>query len=84
MQIFEKYHGHSFFSAKINQVNKIEALFIPFWAASGSVRSKIINAQGNYFTRLTYWLTKHLTRVNSPLQFISTSSGMGSPRNKIQ
>ncbi|KAG0232543.1 hypothetical protein BGX31_005124 [Mortierella sp. GBA43] len=45
MQIFEKYHGHSFFSAKINQVNKVEALFIPFWAASGSVRSKIINAQ---------------------------------------
>ncbi|KAG0322382.1 hypothetical protein BGZ97_006996 [Linnemannia gamsii] len=43
--IFGNYHGHSFFSAKINQVNKVEALYLPFWAASGSVRSKIINAQ---------------------------------------
>ncbi|KAF9360588.1 hypothetical protein BGX34_007676, partial [Mortierella sp. NVP85] len=34
-----------FFSANVNQVDKVEALFIPFWVASGSVRSKIINAQ---------------------------------------
>ncbi|KAG0335713.1 hypothetical protein BG000_007279 [Podila horticola] len=27
------------------QVDKVEALYIPFWAASGSVRSKVINAQ---------------------------------------
>ncbi|KAG0215510.1 hypothetical protein BGX28_009558 [Mortierella sp. GBA30] len=44
-EIFQRYHGHSFFSAKINQVDKMESLYIPFWAASGSVRSKIINAQ---------------------------------------
>ncbi|KAI8603326.1 hypothetical protein EDD21DRAFT_369420 [Dissophora ornata] len=44
-EVFQRYHGHSFFSAKVNQVDKIEALYIPFWAASGSVRSKIINAQ---------------------------------------
>ncbi|KAF9930523.1 hypothetical protein BGZ67_005746 [Mortierella alpina] len=44
-EVFGKYHGHSFFSAKINQVDKVEALYIPFWAASGTVRSKIINAQ---------------------------------------
>ncbi|KAF9907546.1 hypothetical protein EC991_010842 [Linnemannia zychae] len=44
-EVFGNYHGHSFFSAKINQVNKVEALYLPFWAASGSVRSKIINAQ---------------------------------------
>ncbi|ORZ10053.1 hypothetical protein BCR41DRAFT_358183 [Lobosporangium transversale] len=44
-EIFQKYHGYSFFSAKVRQVDKVEALYIPFWAASGSVRSKIINAQ---------------------------------------
>ncbi|KAF9359896.1 hypothetical protein BGX26_011092 [Mortierella sp. AD094] len=44
-EVFQKYHGHSFFSTKISQVDKVEALYIPFWAASGSVRSKIINAQ---------------------------------------
>ncbi|GJJ70996.1 hypothetical protein EMPS_03346 [Entomortierella parvispora] len=44
-EVFERYHGHSFFSAKVNQVHKVEALYIPFWAASGSVRSKVINAQ---------------------------------------
>ncbi|KAF9428499.1 hypothetical protein BGZ94_002169 [Podila epigama] len=44
-EIFQKYHGHSFFSAKAGQVDKVEALYIPFWAASGSVRSKLINAQ---------------------------------------
>ncbi|KAF9926608.1 KICSTOR complex protein szt2 [Linnemannia zychae] len=30
---------------EVNQITKIEALYLPFWAASGSVRSKIINAQ---------------------------------------
>ncbi|KAI1314902.1 hypothetical protein EDD11_001582 [Mortierella claussenii] len=44
-EVFQRYHGYSFFSAKINQVDKAEALYIPFWAASGSVKSKIINAQ---------------------------------------
>ncbi|KAG0371245.1 hypothetical protein BGZ54_008249 [Gamsiella multidivaricata] len=44
-EVFSKYHGHSFFSAKVNQIDKVEALYIPFWAASGSVKSKIINAQ---------------------------------------
>ncbi|KAF9299946.1 hypothetical protein BGZ74_008475 [Mortierella antarctica] len=44
-EVFQKYHGHSFFSAKAAQVDKVEALYIPFWAASGSVRSKVINAQ---------------------------------------
>ncbi|KAG0218634.1 hypothetical protein BGX33_006585 [Mortierella sp. NVP41] len=44
-EAFGNYHGHSFFSAKINQVSKVEALYLPFWAASGSVKSKIINAQ---------------------------------------
>ncbi|KAF9435786.1 hypothetical protein BGZ76_005541 [Entomortierella beljakovae] len=44
-EVFQKYHGHSFFSAKVNQVDRVEALYIPFWVASGSVRSKIINAQ---------------------------------------
>ncbi|KAF8981439.1 KICSTOR complex protein szt2 [Entomortierella lignicola] len=30
---------------EISQVDKVEALYIPYWAASGSVKSKIINAQ---------------------------------------
>ncbi|KAG0254023.1 hypothetical protein BG011_006019 [Mortierella polycephala] len=61
-EVFEKYHGHSFFSAKVNQVNKVEALYVPFWAASGSVRSKIINAQVGWDRLVTRYNT--ITKQN--------------------
>ncbi|KAG0307011.1 hypothetical protein BGZ98_001251 [Dissophora globulifera] len=61
-EVFQKYHGHSFFSAKVSQVDKIEALYIPFWAASTSVKSKILSAQVGWDRLVTRY--NRVTRQN--------------------
>ncbi|KAH8550581.1 hypothetical protein BGW37DRAFT_497455 [Umbelopsis sp. PMI_123] len=44
-QTFDSYHGHSFFSLKASKAGAPDEVFIPFWVATASIRSRIVQAQ---------------------------------------
>ncbi|KAI9282012.1 hypothetical protein BC943DRAFT_295967 [Umbelopsis sp. AD052] len=44
-QTFDTYHGHSFFSLKASKAGAPDEVFIPFWVATASIRSRIVQAQ---------------------------------------
>ncbi|KAI8365940.1 uncharacterized protein BYT42DRAFT_588315 [Radiomyces spectabilis] len=42
---FEQYHGHGFFSVRVSSAGPPEEIFLPFWVASATVHTEVVQAQ---------------------------------------